>query len=198
SSTSNTIVMPYNSRLCIWSDLQSSKPNRSRSVIGINELITATNLFKECSAYLEFTAEDTSIFTPAEVEIRKNNLIETRTKKWKVEKQDKSSEEDDEDEGYENLNLNNLREGEAWWNLDSNDDLAVEEYKEIANLFDFYFDKEENLVAIYNVKTLPKDQEEKIEVILDKNPDLFAKSISELEKEFLKEELKMMEKEGVI
>ncbi|CAG8551896.1 13464_t:CDS:1, partial [Dentiscutata heterogama] len=142
-----------------------------------------------------------------------------------VEEQNESSEEDDEDKGYENLNLNNLGEGEAWWNLNSDNDyllendhdwnqeeeyhyeaeslnnewneesradespevtlpdLAIKEYEEIADLFDFYFDKEENPVAMYNVETLPKEQEEKIEVILDKNPDLFLRvslSLAEL------------------
>ncbi|CAG8580763.1 6234_t:CDS:2 [Dentiscutata heterogama] len=42
--------------------------------------------------------------------------------------QDESSEEDDKDEGYENLNPNNLEEGEAWWNLNSDDDYLPENH----------------------------------------------------------------------
>ena len=43
---------------------------------------------EERPAYLGFTAEDTSIFASAEVEIRKNNPIETRTKKRKVDEEE--------------------------------------------------------------------------------------------------------------
>ncbi|CAG8661226.1 15547_t:CDS:2, partial [Dentiscutata heterogama] len=42
---------------------------------------------EECFAYLGFTAEDTSIFALAEVEIRKHNPIETHAKKRKVEEE---------------------------------------------------------------------------------------------------------------
>ncbi|CAG8717526.1 1637_t:CDS:1, partial [Dentiscutata heterogama] len=185
----------------------------------------------------------TSVFRNLEDEFEDEELEDRIYGFSELEDQEGSSEEDDTDDGYENINPNNLGEGEAWWNLNSDDDyvrednhewnqeeynyeeeeptlfvplnpwhrdqpwlldiessndewdkeqrvdesteltppdLAEEPYEEITDLFDFYFDEEENPVARYNVKTLPKDQEEEIEVILAKNLDLFAKSLSEL------------------
>ncbi|CAG8801298.1 25687_t:CDS:1, partial [Gigaspora rosea] len=77
----------------------------------------------------------------------------------------------DSDEGYEEYNyeagsLNNEWEEEIHTEEFTElipPDLAVEEYEEIADLFDFYFDEGENLVMMYNVETLSKDQKEKIE-----------------------------------
>ena len=66
----------------------SNDANPQEALLALMNLLQQTTqpeVSEECPAYLGFTAEDTSIFTSAEVELRKNNPIETRAKKRKVE-----------------------------------------------------------------------------------------------------------------
>ncbi|CAG8569093.1 1043_t:CDS:2, partial [Dentiscutata heterogama] len=148
-------------------------PRRNESPVPINPPVTTPtdanpqetllalmNLLQQSSqtentegqpSYLGIREEDTSIFAPAEVEIRKQNPIETRAKKRRVDEenailiggekpenkeiteglqptliQHNLPEGKKEDEYYKNLNPNNLGVGEAWWNLNSDDDYEEE------------------------------------------------------------------------
>ncbi|CAG8587804.1 15021_t:CDS:2, partial [Dentiscutata heterogama] len=113
---------------------------------------------EEHPAYLGFITEDTSIFAPAEVELRKHNPIETyefeeekledRIYRFsEVEEQDEGSKEDAGEDDRRRRSLDEEPHVDELAELNP-PDLAVEKYKEIADLFDFYFDEEENLVAI--------------------------------------------------
>ncbi|CAG8804725.1 7018_t:CDS:2, partial [Gigaspora rosea] len=122
-----------------------------------------------------------------------------------------SSEEDNwEDNWIENPNSINLGAGEAWWNLNSDDDYVEEidynwnQEEEFSSENEGWIDErntEEELLTLqtlmlfgtrksnsgksdpvikYNVDDLPENKKDQVLSILDRNASLFARNLSEL------------------